>query len=274
MDKIKFNIAVVINAVELFKYNFEAATEAEYMFTENSIYMDQIRNEMEERDIFKEYVDLLDFADPKDIYKDYVSVDEDGIEFGFTEAENDKNRANCHFMIPCSFDLEKYVMVMDQGRAEESGIDDVISVMVYKDTVFPGRDFDDNLTTITVKKDIFMKYFRERILPDFKGDDETVSDEGLLQEWLDEYTADDTDDLYEFVEKEKYMAKYGNELMVVLKGSDGWLYYLTNKTTAAEAFAEFTKSCEHANINIDNMSVDRIELRDPIGITISKEIFA
>ncbi|MBQ7428400.1 hypothetical protein [Butyrivibrio sp.] len=85
--------------------------------------------------------------------------------------------------------------------------DDEIAITVYRETISPDLAGDDHPGTLIVKKDMLMKYFREHILSDFRSDDKTVSDEGLLQEWLDEYTADSTTDLYDFIQSEEKKAK-------------------------------------------------------------------
>lgn len=76
---------------------------------------------------------------------------------------------------------------------------EIISVSVYLESVKP--DYDElkdgeNMTEIEIPKDMLFKWFKENILKNFKGDDTSVSDEGLFEEWLDEYTAEDTDTLY------------------------------------------------------------------------------
>ena len=87
-----------------------------------------------------------------------------------------------------------------------------IAITVYTD-ITPGphktEDLDDNLTYIRVQKSDLLEWFREYILPDFRGDDKSVSDEGLLDEWLDEYTADDTVGLYGYLKQ--------NHLPVVIR---------------------------------------------------------
>ena len=42
---------------------------------------------------------------------------------------------------------------------------------------------DDNLTTITVKRDVVFEWFKNNILESFRGDDQEVSNEGLFEEW-------------------------------------------------------------------------------------------
>lgn len=38
----------------------------------------------------------------------------------------------------------------------------------------------------------------ENIARDFRGDDNTITDKGLIEEWLDEYTDDETTSLYDY----------------------------------------------------------------------------
>ena len=73
-----------------------------------------------------------------------------------------------------------------------------VTLSVFKDEVFSGHTDDDNLIDITVTKDCLFNWFKENILESFKGDDKEVSDNGLLEEWLDEYTADDASGLYAY----------------------------------------------------------------------------
>lgn len=78
---------------------------------------------------------------------------------------------------------------------------ELINVTVFYDNIKP--DYDEatdgeNLTVITMPKDVLFDWFKENILKNFRSDvDEGVSDEGVFEEWLDEYTADDTDGLYQ-----------------------------------------------------------------------------
>jgi len=205
----KFNISVIINAVELLKNNFEIKEEAKNVFVAVDYYRDLLRDRMVCADIMQEYIDLFDAADPEVLFNNYITVDSDGVEYDFEEDREDEgqHRDNCFFRVPCEFDLEKYIKYMDQANNEDSGEDDEIAIHVFRDTIDPNFHGDDNLGTLIIKKDMLMKYFKERILPDFRGDDKTVSDEGLLQEWLDEYTADETTDLYDFIQLEEKKAK-------------------------------------------------------------------
>lgn len=205
----KFNISVVINAVELLKNNFEIKEEAKIVFVAMDYYRNLLRERMVSADIMQEYIDLFDAADPEVLFNNYITVDSDNVEYDFNEDRKDEgqHRDNCFFKAPCEFDLEKYIKYMDQANNEDSGEDDEIGIKVYRETISPDLAGDDNHGTLIVKKDMLMKYFKERILPDFRGDDKTVSDEGLLQEWLEEYTADSTTDLYDFIQSEEKKAK-------------------------------------------------------------------
>lgn len=64
-----------------------------------------------------------------------------------------------------------------------------------------------------------------------------------------------------------------NELMIVLKSGGGWLYFKTNQIIADKAFTEFTESCDNAGINVDNISVNFIELRNSNGLAIDSKTF-
>lgn len=205
----KFNITVIINAVELLMNNFDIKEEAKNIFSSVEYYCDTLMDEMSEDGILEEYVDMFGCADPEVLFDNYVTVDVDNVEYNFDEdaADEGQHRDCCFFRVPCSFDLEKYIKYMDQANNEDSGEDDEIGITVYRETISSDLAGDDNLGTLIIKKDMLMKYFKERILPDFRGDDKTVSDEGLLQEWLDEYTADETTDLYDFIQLEEKRAK-------------------------------------------------------------------
>lgn len=59
-----------------------------------------------------------------------------------------------------------------------------------------------NLINIEVNKHVVFKFFRHNILKDFRTEtDSNVSDEGVFEEWLDEYTADDTQGLWEYAKE-------------------------------------------------------------------------
>ena len=55
-----------------------------------------------------------------------------------------------------------------------------------------------------------------------------------------------------------------NELMVCINdpGNYSWGYYKTNKTTAKEAFAEFSRALESIGFNDDNIHYGKAVLRD------------
>ncbi len=204
-----FNVTVIINAVELLKNNFDIKEETKSVFASVEYYRDTLMDGMAEDSILEEYIDLFGCADPGVLFDKYITVDADGVQYNFDEdrADEGQHRDNCFFRVPCTFDLGKYIKAMDTGNAEDAGEDDEIGITVFRDTISRDLAGDDNLGTLIVKKDMLMKYFKERILPDFKGDDDTVSDEGLLQKWLDEYTADSTTDLYDFIQAEEKKVK-------------------------------------------------------------------
>lgn len=200
-----FNVTVIINAVELLKYNFDIKEETKSVFASVEYYRDTLMDGMTKDGILEEYVDLFGCADLNVLFDNYITVDADGVQYNFDEdcADEGQHRDSCFFRVPCSFDLEKYIKYMDQANAEDSGEDDEIAITVYRDTIGPNSHGDDNLGTLIIKKDMLMKYFKERILPSFKGDDKSVSDDGLLEEWLSEYTADDTNDLWDYITSQK-----------------------------------------------------------------------
>jgi len=63
-------------------------------------------------------------------------------------------------------------------------------------------EFEDkisNLIEVEIEECYVKQYFKHEILEIFKPDkDENVSDDGLFEEWLDEYHADETRDLWEW----------------------------------------------------------------------------
>lgn len=61
-----------------------------------------------------------------------------------------------------------------------------------------------------------------------------------------------------------------NELMIVL-GDYNWIYFPTAETTADSAFKAFCKTCDTVSINIDNMTVIQLLLRDANGKDIDIE---
>ena len=55
-----------------------------------------------------------------------------------------------------------------------------------------------------------------------------------------------------------------NELMIVLSGNS-WLYFMTNQVTVDKAFDKFCEACEICGINIDNLDIEQMVLRDNTG---------
>lgn len=87
---------------------------------------------------------------------------------------------------------------------------ELMLVGVYKDTcdLFTEDEIlDDNTVDLWFPKELVKRYFMEKCLEDFRGDDGTISDEGLYQEWLDEYTCDDTDGLVQFARENGFEVK-------------------------------------------------------------------
>ncbi len=64
-----------------------------------------------------------------------------------------------------------------------------------------------------------------------------------------------------------------NELMISLKSGGGWLYFKTKETNAETAFYEWSKACYENGMNIDNIAVNFIELRDEKGNAIDAKTF-
>ena len=79
-----------------------------------------------------------------------------------------------------------------------------MTISVYADTTgcFSEEECDrDNNALLELPKGMVQKFFMDCCLESFRGDDRTVSDQGLFEEWLDEYTNDDTVDLVRFLRK-------------------------------------------------------------------------
>lgn len=83
-----------------------------------------------------------------------------------------------------------------------------IWICVYTDTLmgYPIHLYnkDDNLSYIKVKEDVLFDWFKVNIREDFRADfdiAEGISDRGVMDEWLDEYTADDTVGLYDYMKE-------------------------------------------------------------------------
>ena len=58
-----------------------------------------------------------------------------------------------------------------------------------------------------------------------------------------------------------------NELMVVVEGQQ-WLYYKTDENDVSRAFSQFCECCDNNGINLDNLSIVSVKLRDQDGETI------
>jgi hypothetical protein len=53
-----------------------------------------------------------------------------------------------------------------------------------------------------------------------------------------------------------------NELMVVIQGGQ-WIYFPTEEEEAESALQDFHEKCEMLAINMDNVKISRVVLRDP-----------
>lgn len=60
-----------------------------------------------------------------------------------------------------------------------------------------------------------------------------------------------------------------NELMAVV-GDQSWIYWNTDEENCELAIEELFRTMENNNINVDNVTVTRAELRDKNGITIDE----
>lgn len=76
-------------------------------------------------------------------------------------------------------------------------INDKIIVTVYRGAIDPGYEGDDNLMEIEVDRKELFKYFINIVSPSDPKDD--TSDEDRFEDWLNEFTADDTDGLYDYI---------------------------------------------------------------------------
>lgn len=75
-----------------------------------------------------------------------------------------------------------------------------VLVCVYRDTI-KEHDEIDNLAYVQVEMDFLKKYVRERQNGLFKD----------VEEFLNEYTADNTEDFYEYAMKHKAVIQVENE---------------------------------------------------------------
>lgn len=80
----------------------------------------------------------------------------------------------------------------------------IIMTIYADDTDLFTEDFCNrhNLINIEVNKHVVFNFFRHNILKDFRTEtDSDISDEGVFEEWLDEYTADDTEGLWWYAKR-------------------------------------------------------------------------
>lgn len=76
----------------------------------------------------------------------------------------------------------------------------IITVYAKEPKIFSDSFLEvKNLVDIEVSEDVVFDWFKENVLQSFRPDvDEGVSDKGLFEEWLAEYTADDTVGLWDY----------------------------------------------------------------------------
>ncbi len=90
-----------------------------------------------------------------------------------------------------------------------------VEVCVYTDTlgVFSEEGLNqlgDNMIYIKVPKGKLYEYFIDTCLECFRDEvDEGISDYGVFEEWLDEYTCDDTIDLYKWMSEHNMILEIG-----------------------------------------------------------------
>ena len=100
------------------KNGYDIKKEVKNVFKGVSYYYDEIRREMEERDILSEYIDLFDCSDPEVIVDKYCTVFTDEAEFDYAESILCNDRSDCYFTVPVHFNLSKYIRYMDQGEGD------------------------------------------------------------------------------------------------------------------------------------------------------------
>lgn len=61
-----------------------------------------------------------------------------------------------------------------------------------------------------------------------------------------------------------------NELMISFKDGAQWIYFQTDKTNIQDALNAFWHVCELTGINMDNMVIDEVALRDADGNDMEK----
>lgn len=86
-----------------------------------------------------------------------------------------------------------------------------VDVAIFSDTKNANSDDDDNLTTIQVPYNTLLAWFKENVYEDFEKkhlerDSGPYTEDTLLAEWLDEYTADETVGLFSYVQAKQKAA--------------------------------------------------------------------
>ncbi len=219
---IKLVVRVIIDAVELIKNNFEIREEVRNFFLGTDYYTAAIRNEMMERGVVNEYLDLFDCADPKVLFDKYMTVHEEKLEFDYAEAAEGYDRAKCYFKVPCDFDTLGYINAMylmnresDKENADykDAAKNGKVLVDVYTETTSPDLAGADGISHIEVDKDLLFKWFKEVILPDFRSTSdraEGLSDEAIFEDWLNEYLPEATVGLCQWLDVHKDKEYYIN----------------------------------------------------------------
>ena len=110
----------------------------------------------------------------------------------------------------------------------------MIDVCVYKDltNLFTEKEIetDGNLTEIVVPDELLRRYFMEWCLESFRSDEE-LNNEALYEEWLDEFTADDTEDFVDFLSEQGYEIGRVND-RVGSKGKGSNEFIVSNEEVA------------------------------------------
>ena len=122
-----------------------------------------------------------------------------------------------------------------------------ILMTIYRDStgLFTRQECDlDNEFDTYVPYDTMFEYFIEKVKDNFPAADpkEGVTDKGLFEEWLDEYTMDATMDLYDYCkDKGIELTEYKGSLRVysydIWEGDKG-IITANNWVEAVEAFRE------------------------------------
>lgn len=136
-----------------------------------------------------------------------------------------------------------------------------VLMTIYRDStgLFTSEECDqDNEFNTYVPYNVLFEYFMDNVKGNFPAADphEGITDEGLFDEWLDEYTMDATNDLYDYckakgVELTEYMAPMRIYAYDIWSGDKGIIVAKTYK----EAVEEY-RECYDAPLDDDGYDYD------------------